>query len=55
MKAGPKHHLRAVPKPAPIGGLMDPRFVYVPHREHTLEGFRARMEQYRTEQLKGKK
>ncbi len=23
-------HLRAVPAPAPIGGLLDKRFVYVP-------------------------
>lgn len=48
--------LRAIApkKEAPIGGLYDKRFVYVPHREHTLDGFRARMEQYRAEQLKGK-
>lgn len=48
--------LRAIEpkKEAPIFGLGDKRFVYVPHREHTLEGFRARMEQYRAQQLKGK-
>ena len=49
-------YLRAVqPKPAPIGGLSDKRFVYVKHADHTLDGFRARMEQYRAEMaLKGK-
>lgn len=32
MKTGTPRRLRAVaaPAPAPIGGLMDPRFVYVP-------------------------
>ena len=39
----------------PIGGLGDSRFAYVPHDKHTLDGFRARMEQYRAEMaLKGK-
>lgn len=48
--------LRAIEpkKEAPIFGLMDSRFVYVPHDKHTLEGFRARMEKYRAEQLKVK-
>lgn len=48
--------LRAIApkKEAPIGGLNDKRFVYVKYDDHTLEGFRARMEQYRAEQQKGK-
>lgn len=49
--------LRAIEpkKEAPIFGLGDPRFVYVPHDKHTLEGFQARMERYRAEQQpKGK-
>ena len=51
MKAEPKHYLRAVPKPAPIGGLMDPRFVYVPSEKTDI---RKTFERIRAEQLKGK-
>lgn len=44
-------YLRAVPKPAPIGGLMDPRFVYVRSEKADI---RATFERVRSEQLKGK-
>jgi len=37
-------HLRAVqPKPAPIGGLMDPRFVYVPASQTNVAATFARI------------
>lgn len=41
--------LRAIApkKEAPIGGLGDKRFVYVKYEDHTLDGFRARMDKYR--------
>jgi len=43
--------LRSVPKPAPIGGLMDPRFVYVPANKTDI---RLTFERIRAEQQKGK-
>lgn len=36
-------YLRAVPKPAPIGGLMDPRFVYVPAEKTDIRQTFARI------------
>jgi hypothetical protein len=46
-------HLRAVqPKPAPIGGLMDSRFVYVPSNKTDIRATFARI---REQQLKGQK
>ena len=39
----------------PIGGLMDPRFVYVPAEHQTVERLRATFERIRAEMaLKGK-
>lgn len=47
----PRTYLRAVPKPAPIGGLMDPRFVYVPANKtdirETFKRIRAELENKR--------
>jgi hypothetical protein len=43
-------HLRAVPAPAPIGGLLDKRFVYVPANKTDIRATFARI---REQQKKG--
>lgn len=43
-------HLKAVPPPKPIGGLLDKRFVYVPAAATNI---RATFERIREQQKKG--
>ena len=43
-------HLRAIPAPSPIGGLLDRRFVYVPAAATNI---RATFERIREQQKKG--